>query len=168
MEKLIVLSGKARSGKDTVTRILIDYYKNKKSITVSFAYYLKDYLRRMGLYQEENKPRRLMQEFGLHLKEKMGSKFFINRLLEDIKVLEEYYDVIIVTDARLKEEMISLKEKYPQMKSMRIVRENYDNGLSETEKNDITEMDLDDFSFFDYVVYNNNTLEEQIRRYCDE
>jgi hypothetical protein len=168
MEKLIVLSGKARSGKDTCTKYILDYYKDKKCITVSFAYYLKDYLKRMNLYNEDNKPRTLMQEFGSYLKEKMGNDFLINRLLEDISIFSDKYDIIIVTDCRLKNEIQALKNKYSNCITIRIKRENYEDFLTEKEKKDITEIDLDDFKDFDYYIINNDDLKENIKRCLDE
>ena len=40
---IYVLSGKAKSGKNTVADIISEYYKDK-SIQISFAYYLKEYV----------------------------------------------------------------------------------------------------------------------------
>jgi hypothetical protein len=167
MKKLIILSGKARSGKDTVFNYIKDYYKSENVIAVSFAYYLKDYLKRMDLFDEGEKPRSLMQQFGASLKEKFGYDFLIKRTLEDIEVFREKYDVIVVTDARLKKEVFALKEKYPDSIFIRIVR-NSCNDLTDEQKMDITETDLDDYEAFDYVLENDENIEEKVKRCLDE
>ena len=168
LEKIYILSGKARSGKDTVSHLIEDFYKDKKVIKISYAYYLKDYLKRMNMYDEENKPRSLMQDFGQNLLRKINPNFLINRLLEDIEVFSYFYDIIIVTDARMKDEITLPKKKYNNVKTIRVIRTDYDNGLTKEEKENITETDLDDFLDFDYILYNDNNLEENVRRYLSE
>jgi len=168
LEKIYILSGKAKSGKDTVADIIEKFYKDKKVIKLSYAYYLKDYLKRMNMYDEENKPRSLMQDFGQNLLRKINPNFLINRLLEDIEVFSYFYDIIIVTDARMKDEITLPKKKYNNVKTIRVIRTDYDNGLTKEEKENITETDLDDFLDFDYILYNDNNLEENVRRYLSE
>lgn len=161
MKKLIILSGKARSGKDTVLEIIKEYYKEEKVMNISYSYYLKDYLKRMGNFNEINKPRTLMQKFGEELRN-IDKNFLINRVMEDIEVFKNYYDIIVITDARLKEEIEIPKQKY-ELVSIRIERD-LDNGLNELEKNDITETNLDDYENFDYVIKNDENLKENIWR----
>ena len=63
-------------------------------------------------------------------------------MCEDIKVYSYFYDVIVITDARLLDEILILKENYPNSISIRVVRNNYENNLTEEEKNHLTETDL--------------------------
>lgn len=168
MEKLIILSGKARCGKDTALAIIKEYYQDKKCMTVSYAYYLKDYLKRMGLYDDLEKPRTLMQEFGATLKNELGELFLINRTMEDIRVFKEHYDIIVITDARFVQEIEIPKQSFPNVVTIRIERPNFDNGLLVTEKNDITETALDTYHQFDYVIQNDANFKENIWRCLDE
>lgn len=168
LEKIYILSGKARCGKDTVADIIEEYFKDKKVIKLSYSYYLKDYLKRMNMYDETNKPRSLMQDFGQNLLRKINPNFLIDRLLEDIEVFSYFYDIIIITDARMKDEIIIPKKRYNNVKTIRVVRNNYDNGLTEEEKNDITETNLDDFKEFDEIIENDSNLKEHVWRFLDE
>ena len=96
--KIIVLSGKARSGKDIVADIIYNYYKNKKVKKLSYAYYLKQYVKSITNWDgnEDNKPRDLLQFIGIDLiKNKIDNKLLINRVIEDIKVYSYFYDIII-------------------------------------------------------------------------
>ena len=159
--KLFIISGKARSGKDTVANIIKDYYTDKKVISISFGHYIKDYAKRVSSWDgsEESKPRQLLQQLGIELiKNKINSKLFINRILEDIEIFSYFYDIIIIDDARLKDEIEILKENYKDSKVIRVIRENYKNGLTLSENNHLTETDLDDYDNFDYVVKNTDNL----------
>lgn len=166
--KIYILSGKAKSGKDEVSKIITKYYKNKKCISISYSYYLKDYIKRITGWDgsEENKPREFLQQLGIELiKNKINDKLLINRLIEDIEVFSYFYDVIIVTDARLEEEIKMPKQKFNNAKTIRINRNNIDNKLAQEEKNHLTEIALDNYFDFDYIINNNGDikiLEEEV------
>ena len=138
--KIFILSGKARSGKGLTAKIIEEYYKEKKCITISFAYYLKDYTKRIIDWDgnENTKPRSFLQNLGIELiKNKIDDKLLINRILQDIEVFSYFYDIIIISDARLVDEISSIKEKYPESISIKINRKDLDNGLSNKEKSHI-------------------------------
>lgn len=157
--KLFLISGKARSGKDAVAQIIKDYYSDKKTIVISFGHYIKDYAKRVSEWDgnEDTKPRELLQQLGIELiKNKIDNKLFINRVLEDIEVFSYFYDIIIVDDVRLLDELNALKAKFNDCVSIRVNRNNYNNGLTEIENRHITEIGLDNYDDFDYIIENNN------------
>jgi len=128
---------------------------------------LKDYIKRITGWngEETNKPRELLQQMGISLiKYKIDDKLLINRLLQDIEVFSYFYDIIIITDARLKEEIEIPKNKFNNIITIRINRNNTDNNLTQEQKNHITEIDLDNYNDFDYIIDNNDykTLETEI------
>lgn len=148
--KIFILSGKAKSGKNYVADIISDYYKN--SIQISYAYYLKQYVKKISNWdgREETKPRDLLQSLGIDLIKKIDNELLIRRVMEDIKVYSYFFDVIIVTDARLKEEVAIPKKLF---KCITIRINGRDNDLTINQKNHITETNLDDYKF-DYVIDN--------------
>ena len=156
---IIILSGKAKAGKNIVADIIKEYFNN--SIQVAYAYYIKDYLKRMNKYNEQEKEqyRSLLQEFGIDFLSKyINPKFLINRVVEDIEVFSYFYDVIVITDARLIDEIEIPKQKFSNVITIRIERNN-NNILTETEKKHITETGLDNYSNFDYIIENDSTIE---------
>ncbi len=156
--KLFIVSGKARSGKGEVSKIIEKYYKEKKCITISFAYYLKDYVKRITGWDgnENTKPRELLQQLGIELiKNKIDNKLLINRIMQDIEVFSYFYDIIIISDARLIDEIESIKTVYKNSISIRVNR-NEENNLTKSEKNHITETGLNDYKDFDHIINNNN------------
>ena len=108
----------------------------------------------------DEKPREFLQKMGVEIiKEKLGKKtFLLDRLAEDIEILSEFFDTFIIVDARLKKEFDYLTSKYQDVVTIKLERENYESGLSETEKSHITENDLDDYQSFDYLVNNNGII----------
>lgn len=162
---IFVISGKARSGKNKISTIISNYYTNKKTIAISFGHYIKDYAMRVSDWDgsENTKPRDLLQKLGIELiKNKVNNKLFINRILEDIEIFSYFYDIIIINDARLVDEMEILKSKYPNSISIRVIRNNYDNKLTSEQKQHITEINLDNYNNFDYTIENDDKLEEKI------
>jgi len=162
---IFILSGKAKSGKDQVADIITNYYHNKKVIKISYSYYLKDYLKRMDLWdgREDEKPRHLLQTIGIDLiKDKIDKNFLIKRVCEDIKFFSYFYDIIIVTDARMIDEIEIPKSLFERITTIRIEKNNHDNGLSLKEKEHITEIGLDNYRNFDYIIQNsdNKTIDK--------
>lgn len=154
--KIYVISGKAKSGKDTLANIICNYYKDKKCKKISYAYYLKEYIKNIFGWdgQEETKPRDLLQSIGIDLlQKKIDEHFLINRVMEDIKVYSYFYDVIIITDARLIDEIEIPKNKFSNVITIRI-NNNVDNDLTLEQKKHITEIALDNYNNFDYVINN--------------
>lgn len=161
---VIVLSGKARSGKDTSLSIFKKLYesKGKKVISLYYASYIKEYAKNISNWSgsEEDKPRELLQVLGTDIiRNTIDKKFFINRIIEDIKVYSKFFDVIIIGDARFPDEIDSIKEVFNNVISVHINRKDM-NLLTSKEKQHITETALDSYKGYDYEIENNGTLEE--------
>ena len=114
--KIIILTGKAQSGKNLTANIIKKYSEkqNKKTVIISYAKYLKDYAKEIINWngKESTKPREFLQQIGVELiKNQIDENMLINRIKEDIKVYEYFYDVIIISDARFKDEIESIKTK---------------------------------------------------------
>lgn len=158
--KVYLISGPARNGKDTIGDFLEKDYKEmgykvcRTQIAKYLKMYIKDYFGWDG--SEETKPRELLQQLGIELiKEKIDDELFIRRVLEDIEIYSYFFDVIIITDARLVDEVESVKNKYKDAVTIRIVRDNYESNLTSDQKNHVTETGLDGYNNFDYIVSNN-------------
>lgn len=171
--KIIILSGKARSGKDIVADIIQEKYQDKKVKKLSYAYYLKQYVKSITNWtgNEDDKPRDILQFIGIELiKEKINAKLLINRVLEDIAIYSYFYDIIVITDARLVDEIEDIKKIYPQAISIRINRK-LDNHLTVDQKKHVTEIGLDDYDNFDYIIDNDtdyNQLQKKVVKILEE
>ena len=164
--KIIIISGKARQGKDTLSKYIKEAYEenNKKVINLTYAFYLKEYVKKITYWdgEESTKPRDILQTLGTEIiKEKIDKYFFTKRMITDIEVYSYYFDVIIISDARFVEEIEEIKKVYKNTTVIRIIRPNYDNKLTDKEKNHKSEIDLDDdYDKMDYVVINDLDLQD--------
>ena len=163
--KIYVVCGKARAGKDTSVDIIENYCNDKdlKVLNLQFSSYLKEYAKKITGWDgsDDTKPRELLQTLGTSIiREQIDEKFFVSRMIGDIKVYSYFYDVITISDARLKIEVNSLKEEFENICAIQITRPNYDNGLTEEQKQHRTEVDLDDYDKFDYKIINDGSIKD--------
>lgn len=161
--KIFLIAGKARNGKDTVGNFIRDYYSNQKVITLQYSHYIKEYAKRISDWDgsEENKPRELLQQLGTSLiREQIDEYFFIHRMREDIRVYSYFYNVIIISDVRLEEEITALQEQFDNVYVLHVSRPNLESELTATQQHHRTEIGLDYFDRYDYKIINDGTLED--------
>jgi dephospho-CoA kinase len=153
--KIFVIAGRARTGKDTVAKIIEENIK--ETITLQFSFYLKEYAKRITSWNgnEETKPRDFLVEIGAYVRT-INEDFLINRIMEDIKVYQKYFKVIVISDARLQNELETLKKI--NAITIKITKE------TNLNKDDITEKDFEKFKDFDYIIDNNGTTKELEKR----
>ena len=160
--KVFIIAGKAGSGKDVVGKYLYDLVEsaNQKACILRFTKPLYEYAKNYFGWDGnvKNKPRDLFQTLGYDIiQKKLGKKYFlVNRLLEDISILKNYFDIFIIPDGRLIQEFEYVKKVYPNTIIIKVVRENYDNGLSPNQRKHITETNLDDYQHYDYIITNSH------------
>ena len=163
--KIYMFCGKARSGKDTSASFVKKYFENKglKVINLPFSYYIKDFAKRITSWDgsDETKPRELLQQLGTDLiRNKIDNYFFINRMLEDIEVFSYFFDVITISDCRLKIEIESIRNNFKDVSVVNLKRPNFKTELTNKQSNHITEVDLDDYNDYDYELINDKTIED--------
>jgi hypothetical protein len=163
---IYLIGGKARHGKSTTARIIKDEYeKMGKNVAItSYGKYIKDYARNYFGWdgREETKPRDLLQFLGTDIIRGKLKKhdFFVNRMIDDIQILSYFFDVIVIDDARLEIEVEKPKMQFEKFIAVKIIRDNFDNGLTAEQKHDLTEIDFDDYNKFDYCIHNDGTTDE--------
>ena len=162
---IYVISGKARHGKDTVAIDIKEIYEKKglKVINLAYGSYIKEYAKKISNWDgnEETKPRELLQELGTDIiRKQIDHDFFVRRLCEDILVYSYYFDIITISDARFPNELEWPKKKFDNVISIKVIRDNYDSVLSEKEQKHLTEVALDEYNSYDYVIHNDGTLDD--------
>lgn len=164
---IYLISGKARHGKTTTANMIKDYYKErgKKSIVTSYGKYIKMFAKEISDWDgsEATKPRDLLQSLGTGvIREKLGKNdFFVKRLDEDLDVYNEFAMAVMIDDVRLPIEIEYFKERYPErIKSIHIVRTNFETELNAKQQSHITEVGLDGYDDYDYTIMNDGTLDD--------
>ena len=107
--RVILIAGKAGSGKSYLGNCLVEFAKSRglRALQTEYSKYIKLYAREILGYdgQRENKPRTFLQETGVFLRKQFGEDFFVKRMLEDFSVYENYVDLVVISDVRLKQEI---------------------------------------------------------------
>ena len=161
--KIIILSGKAQSGKNECADIMKDYYNESgsKTVVISYAFYLKVFAKNVLGWDgnEETKPRDFLQQVGVELiKNKINPNMLIDRVIDDIKVYSYFYDVIVISDARFVDEIDVVKNNFSNVTVIHIDAK--DNSLTDEQRSHSTETGLDDYNDYDFVIENDGSREE--------
>ena len=174
--RLYLISGRARNGKGTLSELICKEYESlgkrvcRIQLMRPLKWLLQDYFGWDG--KEETKPREQLQKMGTELiREQLGMPlYFIDRLTENIKILELSYDVFLVTDVRLPLEIETLKERFSGTVSIHVERVNYQSELKKSEQVHYTEIALDGYQGFDYIVVNEtiSKFEQEIKKIVSE
>lgn len=160
-----IVAGKARHGKDTTADIIKKIYeeKMKKVILLAYGDTIKQYAKKVSSWDgsEETKPRTIMQQIGTDIiRKNIDEFFFINRMIDDIKVYSYFFDVIVITDARFANEIDDIKNKFSNSFSINIFRPNFDSGLTKEQLSHPSETALDNYNAYDYKIINDKSIED--------
>ena len=154
-EKIIVLSGKQYSGKDTVAKILLENLTNFKRIGLGDAIKL-EYAEKTNIpFEEIEKNKHLYRQDLINLGNKRRSEdkdYWIKKVISQP-------GNIIVPDVRVKRELEFFKAENAftiRVEASRETRSQRGKLVGET---DVTEVDLDDVKDWNYVISNNSTYE---------
>lgn len=169
--KIILIAGKAGSGKSYLGERIVALAKEKsiRAIQTEYSKYIKMYAKEILGYDgsRENKPRKFLQDTGSYIREVLGdNKFFVRRMLEDFRVYEEYFDIVIVSDVRLIQEIEDIKSSKYDCISIQVNNYFKEYNLTEEEKAHITENELDSYGAFDFIV--NDETKEGIEKFAKE
>lgn len=157
MKKIIMFSGKAESGKDTLANVAKEYFENKgkSAKIVKFGNFLKiicsEYFCWDGKKDENG--RQLLQTVSDGFKKNINSYFFADVLAGLLLTLNPSEEYILIPDVRYLEEIETFKLKIhvPQY-IVRVNRPMHKNSLTEEQRNHHSETQLDNYENFDYVV----------------
>lgn len=163
--KIYIFAGKARAGKDSCANYIKEFCEknNKKYLCLQYSGYLKEYAKKITNWDgnDETKPRQLLIDLGTNLiRNKLDKYMLVNRMIEDIQVMSYFFDFIVISDARLAEELDIPREKLDNVKVINVIRPNFDSNLTAEQKKTLTEIGLDDYDNYDYQIINNGTLDD--------
>lgn len=156
--KVYVIVGKSGSGKTTVASIIKEYYetKGKKALITGFSDYLKLYAHIMLGYNfsEETKPRTFLQKMGSYIRTDLKMPDMLgSRLLTDIDIYKHFYDAVIISDARLAEEVAYLKNNINNIRVIKVVGR-MNQKLTMEQLSHETETRVDEVTEYDNLIIN--------------
>ena len=170
--KVIAISGKAESGKDTVAkeikRLLEE--QNYKVMIIHFADVLKFVCRQYFDWNGEKDEygRTLLQQVGTEMREKNNPNMWVNITKELINGIGVEFDYVLVPDTRFKEEINMLNEYFDCI-SVRVLRQDINsdgvasdhiNHLTDEQRAHKSECDLD-IHKFNYIIINSYYIDNE-------
>lgn len=152
--KVITLSGYAMSGKDLSATILKENFElqGKKVLIIHYADYLKFIAKQYFEWDgnKDEKGRSLLQWLGTDKVRKTMPDFWVDIVIQLIRVFHNDFDYFIIPDSRFSNEITTMKENFDTL-SIHVARLNFDNGLTEKQKNHPSEKALDGWKFDWYI-----------------
>lgn len=162
--KILMISGKSGSGKDTFANIMREKLEKVgcNCITLHYAdlvkYYLKQYYNWDGVKDE--KGRTLLQQLGTNKVRAKFPDYWAETIAKFLAAIPNDFDCAFIPDARFPNEIEVVKQYNPNAISIRIERYNkdgtaYTNPVFTTEQlNHPSETSLDNYENFDYIIEN--------------
>lgn len=172
--KVILISGKAESGKDLVGEVLKQEFEQqkKKVLVAHFADYLKFMCRQYFGWNgnKDENGRTLMQHVGTGLFRGSDEDYFAKRIYELLSVAGENWDYVIIPDLRFKNEFQTIKNSFDTV-AIRVNRSGYESSLTPEQKSNQSETELDNnLEIFSYIIDTNDAGDkiEQTKRIAEE
>jgi hypothetical protein len=158
---VILLSGKAQSGKDTFYETIWSKIHSVNSERIAFADELKAYARRLGWDgKKDERGGKFLQDLGSIVRNN-NEDFWVDKTIPELRFLSQAMnetDIICFTDCRYPNEIQRIKSL--SWITGRIVTVRIDRpGHISNRPDHISETALDDYAF-DYRICNDGTLEE--------
>ena len=168
---IILISGKAGVGKTTVGDFL-DEFLSKVPLNVTSIGFADD-LKRVAKGdfnwdgRKNLKGRRLLQQIGFIGRE-YDKNIWVEKLLGDLDSASIFFpDITIIDDWRFLNEAEYFEEGLYDLFKINVVSE-IRGGLRGGLGEDISEIELDNYTKFDYIVKNNFTNLEDLKKECEK
>lgn len=161
--KVICISGKAQHGKDTSAKFLKDILeKNGQRVLITHYGDLVKYIATTffgwnGVKDEAG--RTILQTVGTERVRNKVPNYWVKFVSDILYLFPDEWDYVLIPDCRFPNEVDYLREHGLNVTHVRVRRDNFDNGLTDEQKNHPSETSLDDVKP-DYIFVNDGTLED--------
>ena len=162
MSKAILFAGKAEHGKTVSTILMKEKLESlgKKCLIINFADYLKFICKQYYGWNgnKDEQGREILQKIGTNIVRKKCPTFWVDTVINFIKVFSDDYDYFLVGDCRFPDEINCFKYNNIDALSIKVIRLNFKNKLTEKQRKHPSETALDNFKF-DYIIESESGLD---------
>jgi molybdopterin-guanine dinucleotide biosynthesis protein len=161
--KVFTITGKARHGKDTIAEMMKDILEERgyRVLLTHYAdllkYICKTFFNWNG--EKDEAGRTILQKVGTETVRTQKPDFWVDFIIDILNLFPYEWDVVIIPDTRFPNEIERLNEEGFDTEFVRVFRPNFDNGLTEEQKNHKSEIALDNYEA-DVEITNEGTLDE--------
>lgn len=161
--KVILISGKAQSGKDTVANCLHRAlaFDKKRVLETHYADLLKYVCRNyFGWNGEKDEAgRQMLQYVGTDVVKKQYPTLWVDFVVAILKCFHENWDYVIIPDCRFPDEVTTMIESGFDTVHLRVVRDNFESPLTVEQQQHPSETALDDVKP-DFCIKNDGSLKK--------
>jgi hypothetical protein len=161
--KVILIAGKALSGKDTAAKMIEENLKQKKEkvLIIHFAdllkYICKQYFNWNG--EKNNFGRDLLQYVGTNVIRKQRPDYWVDFVIDFLSMFKNQWDYVIIPDCRFPNEIDKWREGDWEIIAVKINRLNFKTPLTLEQQAHPSEVALDSYQNFDYVINSESGVE---------
>lgn len=171
--QILTISGKAESGKDTTAKQIKNELEDMGYgvLICHYADLLKYICRQFFSWdgKKNDEGRTILQKVGTDTIRKQNPEFWVGFIETILNFFPDEWDYVLIPDTRFPNEIEYLKEKGYAVQSICIKRPNYENHLTEEQRQHSSETALDDYQF-DHIVMNPGDmegLEKEVKKLID-
>lgn len=163
--RVILISGKAQSAKDTSAFMMKELLEKqqKKVLIIHYAdnlkIFAKNYFGWSG--KKDLEGRKLLQWLGTDVVRKNYEDTWVDMIVALLKGIKTLYDYVIIPDVRFPNEIDKMCDNFDCV-TIRVIRPNFDNGLTEEQKKHPSEIALDCYPM-EYELINDEDLEKLLK-----
>lgn len=159
--KVLCISAKAQHGKDTAATLIKEYLEaqGKRVLITHYADLVKFVCTKFFNWdgQKDEKGRTLLQYVGTDIISSQQPSYWVDFVISILKFFENEWDYVLIPDCRYPVEVTRMSTAF-ETQLLRIERPNFESGLTEKQKQHVSETSMDNY-FFDAIIYNDSTLE---------
>lgn len=161
--KVILISGKAQNGKDTVASIMQEQLKldNKRVLITHYAdllkYICKSYFGWNG--EKDEKGRKMLQYVGTDVIRKENPGLWVDFVAQMLQYFHDNWDYVIIPDCRFPNEVSTMNDRGFDTVYVRVERKDFVSTLTQEQQNHPSETALDGYKP-DFCIENSGTIKD--------
>ena len=161
--KVICITGKAGSGKDTVAatmKKILGWHK-RSVLVIHYADLLKFICRQFFDWNGEKDlhGRNLLQWVGTDIVRAQNPDYWVSFVAGFLKMFQAHWDYVLIPDCRFPNERQRLIDEGFDTMLVRIIRDNYQSALTAEQQAHVSETAMDDVAA-DMTIYNDGSLDD--------
>ena len=170
--RIFLIAGKSGSGKGEIAKLIKEFYiyKLESSVITEYSKPLKSITQEITDWDGNmnTKPRKELQELGDKIRS-IDSHYFIDYMLNNLKIYESLTDNVIIDDVRFPNEIEEIKLNYDNVYAIYVENQFSKSPLTIEEQSHITETALENYDDFDYILANDTaeSLKDKVFKYLE-
>lgn len=160
--KVILISGHAQNGKDTVASLLENELttSGRKVLVAHYADLLKYICKTLFNWngEKDEDGRRLLQYVGTDVIREKKPSYWVDFISDMLELFGDNWDYVLIPDTRFPNEVEGIAEKFDSI-HIRVVRENFVSPLTLEQQMHPSETALDGYDP-DVLIYNDGSIKD--------